>query len=127
MVIGHSDMGRSRGRAEALSERRRSPSKRVWKCHRGTPTFGISKITSGRTRPCRCDTTGPTELEPVNASHCKDDQLQNREKRGAAESGAVDAGNGPNDPDLARLIDVWPNLSEATRTKIVAIVDDDSH
>jgi hypothetical protein len=40
---------------------------------------------------------------------------------GGAESGAVDARNAPIDAELARLIDAWPKLPEATREDILAL------
>ncbi len=41
---------------------------------------------------------------------------------GAAKSGAVDARNGPIDPDLALVINAWPMLSEASKVEVIAIV-----
>ena len=46
--------------------------------------------------------------------------------QGGAESGAPDAPDAPNrpdDPDLSRLINAWPNLPEAIRAGIVAMVN----
>jgi len=40
-----------------------------------------------------------------------------------AESGADFPDSGEFDPQLARLIEAWPVLSEATRQSIMAIVD----
>lgn len=40
-----------------------------------------------------------------------------------AESGAVGARGGEVDPELAKLNEAWPALSEATRRRIVAIVE----
>ncbi len=45
--------------------------------------------------------------------------------QGGAESGAPDAPNAlrrPNDPSLCRIIDTWPDLPEAIRAGIVAMV-----
>ncbi len=45
--------------------------------------------------------------------------------QGGAESGAPDAPNAPSlpvDPNLRRIIDAWPDLPEAAKTGIVAMV-----
>ncbi|MBT4864957.1 MAG: hypothetical protein HON53_07565 [Planctomycetaceae bacterium] len=42
---------------------------------------------------------------------------------GGAESGAVDARNGLNDPALVSLIEAWPTLPQAVRDEIAALVD----
>ena len=42
---------------------------------------------------------------------------------GGAESGAVADEIGPIDPDLRRVIEAWPKLSEAFKARILAIVD----
>jgi hypothetical protein len=39
-----------------------------------------------------------------------------------AESGALDAPNGPCDPDLAEVAQAWPTLPTALRTGILAMV-----
>jgi len=41
---------------------------------------------------------------------------------GGAESGAVGARMGLSDPDLAAVVAAWPNLPEATRAAVVALV-----
>jgi hypothetical protein len=40
----------------------------------------------------------------------------------AAESDAVAARNGPIDPDLALIIEMWPTLSEASKAEVITIV-----
>ena len=42
---------------------------------------------------------------------------------GGAESGALDARNGPIDADLSRVIDAWPRLSDDERRAVVGIVE----
>ena len=41
---------------------------------------------------------------------------------GAAESGAIVAENAPVDPDLQAIIERWPDLPEAMKADIVAMV-----
>ena len=43
---------------------------------------------------------------------------------GGAESGAVDAENGPIDPDLQHIIIAWPHLSEDVRETVIRTVND---
>jgi hypothetical protein len=43
-------------------------------------------------------------------------------KLGGAESGAVDAETGDDDPRLAWLIDAWPTLMQSTRDEICQLV-----
>ncbi len=62
-------------------------------------------------------------LEPVNVTKRKGNELRDVEDVGGAESGAVETEKAPIDPDLARLIDTWPNLPEAIRAGIVAMVN----
>ncbi len=61
-------------------------------------------------------------LEPVNVTKRTDNELRDAEDPRGAESGAVDTEKVPIDPDLARLINAWPNLPEAIRAGIVAMV-----
>jgi len=39
-----------------------------------------------------------------------------------AKSGALDAENGPKDPDLGAIIDAWPTLPEPIKDGILAMV-----
>jgi hypothetical protein len=39
-----------------------------------------------------------------------------------AESGALDAKNEPEDPELGTIIDAWPTLPDALRTGILAMI-----
>jgi hypothetical protein len=41
---------------------------------------------------------------------------------GGAESGAVDARNGLNDPALVSLVEAWPTLPQTVRDEIAALV-----
>jgi hypothetical protein len=43
---------------------------------------------------------------------------------GAAPGAAVDAENGPIDPDLQHIIVAWPHLLEAVRETVIRTVDD---
>ncbi len=45
---------------------------------------------------------------------------------GGAESGAVGAAKPSFDPDLARLIEIWPSLSEASKRAILETVSADA-
>lgn len=44
-------------------------------------------------------------------------------KKSAAESGAAGAENGLVDPDLAAVVQAWPDLPAATRRQMVAMVE----
>ena len=48
-------------------------------------------------------------------------------KASGAESGASEADSVDSDPDLQRLIDVWPTLPEAIRRAIMAMVETTDH
>ena len=63
----------------------------------------------------------PHERTPVNTVQGKDLRQgeQDADAAGAAESDAVEVA----DEDLSRLIDAWPQLPEAIRAGIVAMVN----
>ena len=61
-------------------------------------------------------------LEPVNVTKRKGNELRDVEDVSGAESGAVGAEKALIDADLAAVIDAWPNLPEAIRAGIVAMV-----
>jgi len=63
-----------------------------------------------------------TGLEPKHVTTCGDKDSQNPSPEGGAESGAVSPISGPIDPDLQRVIDAWPNLPEAAKAGIIAMV-----
>lgn len=64
---------------------------------------------------------GGEGLEPVNVNECETNKLRNRTGASAAECGAdVEKGVGV-DAELAKLVAVWPGLTEAARKAIVAI------
>ena len=65
---------------------------------------------------------GPGGLEPANVTKRNGNELRDVEDVGGAESGAVDTETAPINPDLARLINAWPDLPEAIRAGIVAMV-----
>jgi hypothetical protein len=59
-------------------------------------------------------------LEPDSASVCPGAILGKSLPAGAAKSGAE---TGQIDPDLARLLDAWPNLPAKDKAAILAILD----
>lgn len=65
---------------------------------------------------------GPPGLEPQSVTCSNDKHLREAGNESAAESGAVHRQTGPEDPDLARIIDAWPDLPEAVRVGIMAMV-----
>jgi hypothetical protein len=65
----------------------------------------------------------PRGLDTNNASHNSVNDLRQSSFSGAAESGAVAPESGPDDSELARLVEVWPTLSSADRAAIMAIVN----
>jgi hypothetical protein len=72
----------------------------------------------------------PTGLEADAVTACDDKALRITSPGRAAQSGAAEAGTGPQDasafypadPGLARLIDAWPRLSSPIRQAILALV-----
>jgi len=64
----------------------------------------------------------PTGLEPKYVTTCGDKELQNPSPESGAESGAVSPLSGRVDARLQRVIDAWPNLPEAVKAGIVAMV-----
>jgi len=64
----------------------------------------------------------PTGTERNSASGILIKGLRNSAEPGAAKSAAFGPETGLDDPDLARLVEVWPNLSAADRAAILAIV-----
>jgi hypothetical protein len=58
--------------------------------------------------------TGP-EIDPVTGSKTK--TLEDQASEGGAESGAFD-------PDLTKIIAVWPDLPVTTRKQILATVEE---
>jgi hypothetical protein len=62
-------------------------------------------------------------LEPVDANLATENSLRNKACSGAAESGAVLPDFALVDSDLTRLASVWPNLAQAEKRQIMAIVE----
>jgi hypothetical protein len=65
---------------------------------------------------------GDTGLELSDVTSSKNKDLRDSQNASGAESGAVSPISGPIDPDLQRVIDAWPNLPEAVKAGIVAMV-----
>ena len=65
----------------------------------------------------------PTGLEPGHVTTLSDNDLQYTPDPRAPKSGASGARNGDFDPNLQAVIDAWPDLSEAARERILAIVE----
>ncbi|MCZ6736103.1 MAG: hypothetical protein O7C65_09965 [Planctomycetota bacterium] len=59
----------------------------------------------------------------MNATKGNHSELRDVIDLGGAESGAVGDKSGLADPDLQHLIDAWPDLPEAIRAGIVAMVN----
>jgi len=68
------------------------------------------------------DVLGVTGLELDSVTHRKPKHLQNPPESGGAESGAVSGGLVHIDPDLAHLINAWPDLPDAIKEAILAMV-----
>ena len=64
----------------------------------------------------------PAEAELQYVTDCKSSKLQNPEKSGGAESGALLAKTQKISPDLRLIAAVWPKLPEAVRVGILAMV-----
>jgi hypothetical protein len=67
-------------------------------------------------------TMGTEGFEPPTVNPNQGSGLEDSCYAGAAKSGAVFADSSPIDPDLAKIIDAWPNLPEAIRAGILAMV-----
>ena len=65
---------------------------------------------------------GVTGLEPTGVSAFQDKGLRNRPNPSGAESGAVSADSTFQTPDLQAVTRAWPGLSEAVRTRILAMI-----
>ena len=68
---------------------------------------------------------GGTGLERSDVSAADDKHLQKPPPEGGAESGAVGAKTGLNDPDAAdlrRVAEAWPALPEPVKARILAMV-----
>ena len=66
---------------------------------------------------------GESNPRADSTKHFDNSGFASKANQGGAESGAVDTEKAPIDPDLARLINAWPNLPEAIRAGIVAMVN----
>ncbi len=65
---------------------------------------------------------GPPGLELENITSYHDNTLREPEKQGGAESGAVGAKTGDIAPDLAAVINAWPEVPATIRKGILALV-----
>jgi len=64
---------------------------------------------------------GDTGLEPNHVSICNTSNLR-KKKLSDAESGAVKCHSGDFDPDLVRVIEVWPALPGSVRQQIISLI-----
>jgi hypothetical protein len=64
----------------------------------------------------------PTGFETLSPTTNPDKALRQAPSPGAAKSGAILPENTLSDPRLARLVALWPRLSETTRQAIMEIV-----
>ena len=60
--------------------------------------------------------------DPRDHPASSDNDLQSIRNQGGAESGAVGAPDRPTDPDLQHLITAWPDLPDAVKAGITAMV-----
>ena len=65
---------------------------------------------------------GDRGLEPSGVTDRSSKPLQDSPKSGGAESGADPAKTDLIEPDLAKVIEAWPDLPEAITTAILALV-----
>jgi hypothetical protein len=65
---------------------------------------------------------GPEGLEPKTITGESDNELATSPECRAAECGASGPENAPIDPDLALVIERWPDVTPDLRTGIVAMV-----
>jgi hypothetical protein len=64
----------------------------------------------------------PVGQEPNGVSNESDKGLRNSPNRGGALSGAENGVSGDIDPDLRKVIDVWPTLPGVIRQNILATI-----
>ncbi len=80
-----------------------------------------------RNEAAPCESTEPlsvgrTGLERVDVTSRESRDLANPANSGGAESGAHSAKKNPKAPDLAKVVRAWPELPEAVRVGILAMV-----
>jgi hypothetical protein len=68
--------------------------------------------------------TDPRRLEQGSVTNHKSRDLQNPTESNGALSGAQLAETVQSDADLVRIVAAWPNLSQAVKTTILAIIRD---
>jgi len=65
---------------------------------------------------------GVTGLEPGDITNGEHSNLRDPANQSAAESGAVGAQNSDIEADLQRVVDAWPQLTDADRRRILDII-----
>jgi len=105
-------------------DRRRSSSSRKWRLCRWAYSLlsTLSCSTSEKARQSGPFHWYPQGLEPKYVTTCGNKDLQNPSPEGGAESGAVSPISGRVDARLRRVIDAWPDLPEAVKAGILAMV-----
>jgi len=67
---------------------------------------------------------GVTGLEPSGVKCCNDNELRRMAESGGALSGALPDKTAQFGPDLARVVEAWPRLSDAVKQDIIGMLDD---
>ena len=66
---------------------------------------------------------GESNPRAGSTKRCKERGSTSAHNQGGAESGAVENHTAPADPDLAKVIEVWPTLPAAIKRAILAMID----
>jgi hypothetical protein len=65
----------------------------------------------------------PTGFDTLNINTGRNCSLRQRQTKDSAKSNAILAKTAPADPDLARVVEAWPRLSEQARHSVMDLIE----